>query len=115
MLKHPASHPAAAVKPATHHERRRANHSTGSGANHISGHHGSRPLPNHSSSAVVAATRIATAPDLNVFANLSANLFANSTHVPPYRFMAVGSKLFGRHADASAQIQHRQSLPERAG
>src|ERR1700748_3206156 len=74
-LKPPASHAAAVVTAATHQERRNANHSTGSGANHISGHQGSSASPNPSSTPVSADTRF-TVP-------LLFRLFANSIHIPP--------------------------------
>jgi hypothetical protein len=57
MLRLPISEERNAAQAALHHEVRDANKSTGSGANHISGHQGTRPLPNHISTAVETTAR----------------------------------------------------------
>ena len=52
MLRLPISEERNAAEAARHHEVRDANKSTGSGATHTSGHQGTKPLPNHISTAV---------------------------------------------------------------
>src|SRR5438477_5362376 len=74
MLALPANQATKATTAAAHHGDRSENQKRGSGANHMSGHHGVNPLPNQTNTAVAAKTATAVT-------NLPA-LLSNSIYIP---------------------------------
>src|ERR1700722_4853278 len=99
MLKYPTKMPRKAAMAVVCHVERVATSSNGSGANHMSGHHGWSPVPNQIRIAVQATARA---------------LRAKATEVPLEGATVERAEPRGGWAQAAAEVEHDEAVGEGA-
>src|SRR6185437_13176674 len=94
-----------ATSAAVHQLAPRANKSTGTGASHMQGQNGLRPVPNQTSTAVAS---MATMPGTERLTSI-----ADAIEVSPERAPVKRAEGGGRHIHAAAEVQHDEAVRQR--